>query len=309
MKHIRLALCAILLAGCAGQGRVEPELLTLDEGKLPAPNVTLRIPGLGPCTDNPDRSLRLDSKQPVTLLVHGCFGSAGRFRGLAQVLAFHGQQTACFSYDDRESLMRVSGRLAAALGQLAEETESKRITVIGHSQGGLIARKALVVERPDPVRASLLEARLVTVSAPFSGIAAANHCGNSVMRTVSLGLVALICRAVTGEKWSDITFTSEFIVHPGSLQPAVREHLKIDTEERLTAEFVFTIAEQRNTTIDSDPRTRLVELAAGHVEIVGNERVVPRKLIDTLQKNGIVNPTEPQRQAALGALLRKLYGP
>jgi hypothetical protein len=40
----------------------------------------------------------------VTILVHGCFGSAGRFRPLAQVYAFQGQQTACFSYNDRNRL-------------------------------------------------------------------------------------------------------------------------------------------------------------------------------------------------------------
>ena len=303
------AWAAILLAGCAARGGADPELLSIDAGRLPAPDVTLSIPGLGPCTDNPDRSLRLDSKQPVTVLVHGCFGSAGRFRGLAQVLAFHGQQTACFTYDDRESLMRVSGDLAASLARLSGEMASQRVTVIGHSQGGLIARKSLVVERPDPIRAGALEARLVTVSTPFAGIAAANHCGNATMRALSLGLVGLICRAITGEKWKDITYTSDFIVRPGSLQPAVREYLKIDTDERGTAESVFSIAEQRNAAIDADPRTRVLQIAAGHVEIVGDERGAPRKLIDALQEHGIVNPTEPERRAALDALLARLYGP
>ena len=308
MKRSALAAIA-LLAGCAAQGTLDPELQSIDESRLPPANVTLNIPGLGPCTDNPDRSLRFDARQPVTVLVHGCFGSSGRFRGLAQVLAFHGQQTACFTYNDRDSLMRASGQLAAALERLAQATDNRRVTVIGHSQGGLIARKSLVAGRPEPMRDARLALRLVTVSAPFSGIAAANHCGNPVMRTLSLGLVGLTCRLITGEKWSEITYTSEFIVRPGELQPQVREHLKIDTDERGTPEAVFSIAEQRNTAIDRDPLTRLVEVAAGHVEIVGDERVAPRKLIGILQDNGVIEPTGPDRRVALDALLLKLYGP
>ena len=308
MKRSALAAVA-LLAGCATQGPLDPELQSMDESRLPPANVTLSIPGLGPCTDNPDRSLRLDARQPVTVLVHGCYGSSGRFRGLAQVLAFHGQQTACFTYDYRDSMMQVSGNLAAALERLAQATDNRQVTVIGHSQGGLIARKSLVADRPAPLSDRGLALRLVTVSTPFAGIAAANHCGNATMRTLSLGLVGLACRLITGEKWSEITYTSEFIVRPGALHRQVREHLKIDTDESGTPESVFSLAEQRNAAIDRDPLTRLVEVAAGHGEIVGDHRVAPRKLIGILQDKGVINPTVPDRRAAFDALLSQLYGP
>ncbi|MEO7392718.1 MAG: hypothetical protein ABIU58_11120 [Ramlibacter sp.] len=308
-----------LLASCATQDTLDPEMRTIDQGKLPPANITLNIPGLGPCTDNPDRSLHLNSQQAVTVLVHGCFGSSGRFRGLAQVLAFHGQQTACFTYDDRDSMMLSSGQLTAALEQLAPKMNNKHVNVIGHSQGALIARKSLVVDRPDPIRNGDLQLRLVTVSGPFAGIASANQCGNPATRVLSLGLIGLMCKIATGDKWSEITYTSDFILQPGPLHKQVHDYLKIVTDERgscrrlnneacTETDDVFSLEEQRNAIIDRDPITRIVEVTAGHVEIVGDKRVAPVKLIAILQQYGILNLTEPQRMADLNLLLVKLYG-
>ena len=80
----------VLLSACATYEPLDPAFFQIDSGRLPATDITLNIPGLGPCTDNPDRRLRLNSSQPLHVLVHGCYGSSGNFRGLAQVLAFHG---------------------------------------------------------------------------------------------------------------------------------------------------------------------------------------------------------------------------
>ena len=49
------------------------------------------------------------------MLVHGCRGSAGHFRALAQLYAFHGQQAVCFAYDPGDSLVKASGELITAL--------------------------------------------------------------------------------------------------------------------------------------------------------------------------------------------------
>lgn len=308
-----------LLAGCATEATIDSELRAIDQAKLPPANITLNITGLGPCTDNPDRSLQLNSQQPVTVLVHGCFGSSGLFRGLSQVLAFHGQQTACFTYNDRDSMMLSSGQLNSALDQLAKKMDTRRMTVIGHSQGALIARKALVANRPDPIQNGDLKLRLVTVSGPFAGIASANQCGNPVTRVLTLGLIGPLCRIVTGDKWSEITYASEFILQPGSLHEQVQDYLKVVTNERGTcrrsqngacteSDEIFTLEEQRNAIIDRDPIAKIVEVSAGHVEIVGDRRVAPVKLIAILQQNGIINPTEPERTAKLNLLLTKLYG-
>jgi hypothetical protein len=77
---------------------------------------------------------------------------------------------------------------------------------------------------------------------------------------------------------------------PGALVPQVSRFLKIDTDERGTcrreesghcakADEVFSLAEQRNSTVESDARAQRVEIHAGHVEIVGDKRVAPTKLI------------------------------
>lgn len=315
-----LSLLAAALSACTTVRPIDdPALQTIDTAKLPAPDVALQIPGLGPCTDNPDRTLRLNASEPVHVLVHGCYGSSGRFRGLAQVLAFHGQQAACFTYNDRDSMMRSSAELVSALGQLARQTGNREVTVIGHSQGALVARKALVGDRADPLPGLGLNLRLVTVSGPFGGIESARACGNPVTRVLSLGLIAPMCLIATGDKWSEITYTAPFITQPGRLQGQVHDYLKIVTDERGTcrrveggrcaeSDDIFSLGEQRQPLIDDDPRTRLVQVAAGHVEIVGDERVAPVKLIDVLQRERVLNPTEPHRVAQLQQLLMRVYG-
>jgi hypothetical protein len=308
-----------LLTGCAATNRIDPELHSIDQGQLPEANISLNIPGLGPCTDNPDRALPLNAQQPVTVLVHGCFGSSGLFRGLAQVLAFHGQQTACFTYNDRDSMLRSSAQLNAALAQLGHQMQDKRVTVIGHSQGALVARKALVADRPDAISNRDLKLRLVTVSGPFAGIASANQCGNPLTRLLTLGLIAPMCHIVTGDKWSEITYNSPFILQPGALHAQVDGHLKVVTDERgscrrlkdgacMESDEIFSLQEQRNAIVDGDPLVKVVEVKAGHVEIVGDQRVAPSKLITVLQQNAIIKPTAPERTASLQRLLSQVYG-
>lgn len=287
MKSIAtlLTLCA-LLGGCASTEPIDPAYFEIEPGRLPQPDLSLSIPGLGPCTDNPDRTLHLNSSQPVNVLVHGCFGSSGQFRGLAQVLAFHGQQTACFTYDDRADLTHSATELRRAVNALAQQARLPRIAVIGHSQGALIARKSLTETLLMPTPNESTDLRLVTVSGPFSGIAAAQTCGKTWLYPLTLGLLPASCYIATGAKWSDITNTSRFIREPGTLVPQVSSYLKIDTDERgscrreiegrcVEDDEVFSLAEQRNPVAVTDSRTQRVEVLAGHVEIVGDKRVSP----------------------------------
>lgn len=311
-----MALAVLGLTACATPAPGEPPLLVIDGTHLPPANVSLTVPGLSHCTDSGDRTLRLNAQQPVTVLVHGCFSSAGRYRGMAQVLAFHGQQTVCFNYNDRDSLLRSAGQLDTALSALAKGLDKQPITVLGHSQGALISRKAMSAGQPGGEDASL---RLVTVSGPFGGIAAARHCGNRLWKTLSLGLVGPICQVVTGDKWSEITYTSPFIVDPPPLAARVTDFLKIETNESgscrtmrdgacVESDAVFSLAEQRNPAIDNDLRTKIVEVKAGHVEIVGNNRDGPVKLIAVLQEQGVIKPTAPHRQEKFSQLLTRLFG-
>jgi len=312
-----LVLLATAHMGCVP--RVPPRTQAASAHRNPG-DVILEIPSLGPCVDQADRRLFLDPNRPVTVLVHGCNGSAGRFQALAEVFAFHGQQAIGFTYNDRDSLATSAGQLARALETLAAAMHCQDFTVIGHSQGGLIARKALVMDGPPLMRAGGLRIRLVTISAPFAGIFAARHCGSPVARAVSLGMVVPICWIVTGDKWRDITYLSPFITAPGTLLPQVESHLKIETDERGTcrrtsadgqcaeSDLVFSLDEQRQAAVDSARGERTLTVKAGHVEIAGDFNVVPVKLIGILQQEGLLNTTEATRREALGLLLARLYG-
>lgn len=307
----------LMLGGCATSGKPDPAYYHMEQGNLPPADVSLNIPGLGPCTDNPDRTLRLNSSQPINVLTHGCFGSSGEFRGLAQVLAFQGQQTACFTYDDRDALDKSATALRNAVNRLAEQTRAPQIIVIGHSQGALIARRSLTdlpVAPPDRQP----DLRLVTISGPFNGIASAETCGRKWLGWATIGLVPLSCYIVTGAKWMDITYSSDFIRKPGTLIAEVGNYLKIDTDETgtcrreqdgrcLESDDVFSLAEQHNPEVEKDTRARRIEVGAGHVEIVGDKRVAPRKLISVLQQQGVLRPTAPDRTTEFNQMLARVY--
>jgi len=316
-KAVALA-CIITVAGCASTTEPPPELGYIDNTNLPAADLALNIPGLGPCTDNPDRTLHLNSTQPIVVLAHGCLASAGRFRSLAQVFAFHEQQSICFSYDDRDSLTVSATQLVTALDELASHMNNLQATVIGHSQGGLIARNAFTNERIQPLGADL-DLRLVTISSPYAGVAAADHCALPFARAVSLGLVVPICKVISGDKWHEITYASDFIRKPGTLIGQVGDFIKIVTDEHdscrrygdggrcIEDDYVFSPEEQYYPAVDNSPRVIPVEVKAGHSEIVGNATVTPDKLITILQQKDIMRATPAVKTVALNALLNMLY--
>ena len=307
------------LGGCSGSSLELVDPQPIEPARLPAPDVAVQIPQLGPCTDSEDHTLRFNSGYPVAILVHGCNGSAGRFRSLAQLYAFNGQQAVCFSYDDRDSLVESAGQLVTALETLAGHLRTRDVTVIGHSMGGLVARKAMERARPVGSRPDDLNLNLVTVSAPVAGIAVANPCGNRALHWLTLGAIPLICWAITGDNWYEITASSEFIQRPGPLRLSVQRYLKVVTDERDScrrrsatgscqeSDFIFSLPEQYHPAIDAYPQVTNVEVDAGHVEIVGYKDVPPRKLLAILQEQGLIAATLPERRAALERLLAQLY--
>lgn len=309
----------LFLVGCNSSYSYISEPQALDTSILPLPDKTIIIPNLSSCTDAEDKSISLNSTAPVTVLVHGCNGSAGRFRSLAQLYAFHGQQTVCFSYDDRDSLIDSAERLAVSLNKLSAETKTKSITVLGHSMGGLISRKALALDYKEMKSIHSKDIDLITVSAPFAGINAASHCGIEPLHWVSLGVVPSICWLITGDNWFEITSSSDFIKKPETLAPFVKRHIKIVTNEKntcrrknakgkcLESDDVFEVSEQYQSLVDSFPNVIDVQVKAGHVEIVGYKDVAPNKLVSILQEFGSLSYTPENKKTAFDYLLSKLY--
>ena len=317
--HLALSFIIAMLSACATPVPTDPEYAVIDDKNLPKPDFSANIANLSHCTSSTDTTIHLNSDKPVNIIVHGCFGSAALFRSLAEVFAFHGQQTVCFNYNDRDSLTQSSAELITAMTTLSTKMNFNQFTVIGHSQGGLISRRALIKDRDDRLQIKDTQLNLVTVSSPYAGIAAANHCGSTTMRWLTLGLVVPICKIISGDKWYEITNPSAFIQQPGSLLDQVAGHLKIVTDESGTCrqydekgvcvedDFVFSVKEQYFNKVDNAAIVDNILIAAGHAEIVGDYRVSPDKLIKILQDKGIMNNTPHEQKAQLSLLLKRIY--
>lgn len=308
-----------LLVGCVASKKATQEYIPIESSRLTPPDYSLNIPNLSPCTASTDHTIHINPDEPINIIVHGCYGSAARFRALAQVFSFHDQSAICFNYNDRDSMMKSSSQLIAALESLSSYMNNKKITIIGHSQGGLIARKSLIDSSYDFLYSEDKEIQLVTVSSPFAGIFISDHCESKTARLISLGLVIPICRMISGDKWDEITRNSNFIQNPGELLDNVEHHLKIVTDERgscrqynqkgkcLEDDYVFSTEEQYFHKIDASSKVKNIEISAGHVEIVGDHMTPPIKLIKILQDLGIINQTVPERKSELTFLLSVIY--
>ncbi len=299
---------------------IKQEYTPLENTKyLPKPDISVNIPSLSNCTYSNDSTINLNSNEPIIIIVHGCFSSAGRFRSLADVFALHGQQAICFEYNDRNSLTKSSSELISSLQKLSKETKKHDFSVISHSQGGLIARRAFINEREDKLIEDDIKVDLTTISAPFGGIQAASHCGSSTLAWLSLGLTKPICQLITGDKYTEIPPNSEFIQSPGTLIPNIKRHIKIVTDESNSCrryanngncaedDYVFSVEEQINKLVDEEVKLTSILSKAGHVEIVGDENISPQKLISILQDKGVMNTTPANLRKSLALLISKLY--
>ncbi|MCP5076723.1 MAG: hydrolase [Psychromonas sp.] len=256
----------------------------------------LYIQDLSSCDKRAKSALDINPQLPLIILVHGYNSPIGAFNKLSEALTLQGQQPVCFNYNDRNSLIETARTLNRSIRDVSKHLHTPQITLIGHSQGGLISRKASTLALNENISINL-----VTVSAPLAGIKSAKNCGNPLLRIASLGIHDLICWAISGDKWFEITDASDFIQQPGKLDNAIKSYLLIATDERnscrvvdvnnqcIEDDFVFSLNEQALPRIHNGLVVTRVKLKAGHVEIVGNENTVPYKLIRALQDNGIIN--------------------
>ncbi len=300
---------------CIGCASVKQAVVENDRGD------SLATDCLDGCDDFMQQTLWLETGKEVFILVHGCKASSGSFLILKDVFKSRGQQAICFSYNYRDSIEECADQLVAAIDSVNSLIRPPRITVVAHSQGGLVARRALIDRRPDNrvLIGAAPKIRLVTISSPFNGIKASSHCGITALHVVSGGATVLICQAIAGSTWSEINPSSEFINNPGKLSDLVVEHLKINTDERdicrsvdsegncRESDFVFALDEQYAERVDGDGRVHNVELKAGHAQVVGRPGKPPFTLIETLEKNDVLQMQTRLTYAEDVALLERLY--
>lgn len=277
-----------------------------------------RVPGLYPCSARGSGAVELDATRPLTVLVHGCRSSGERFKTLSQVFEARGQQTICFNYNDRDSINTSAMQLASALSSLQRRLAPQELTVLGHSQGGLIARRALQADLPRPlVTKEGFTYRLVTVSAPFSGINSSADCGKTWLHVLSLSVTVGVCLAVAGNKWPEIPPGSRFLRNPTPLVGT--RHLQIVTDERescrsrradgtcAVSDFVFGLDEQESAMVNASANLTQVRVRAGHAAVVGEDGAPPLRLIEVLQQEGVLAQTPVDEQDAVSELLSRLY--
>ncbi|MET0286606.1 MAG: hydrolase [Polyangiales bacterium] len=285
MKWMALGLWTVVLSACVG--------VRLPSAPVQVRDATVTLAGITGC----DGNSRLEPARPLAILVHGIHARDDAFARVAEAFRADGQQALCFHYDARASLLHSAGLLRTALAELTRTLRPTTVTLFGHSQGGLVARAALA-HQAQPLPAT--HVRLVTVSSPFAGIRIARACGSIPYHLVSFGVSYAVCRGISGDSWNQIHPGASMVLAPASLDPAVEGHLLVVTDERdscrrfsadglhcLQDDYVFSVQEQHNETIERDHRVTAASIEAGHVAVVGAQGM-PRELIEALQRHGLL---------------------
>jgi len=266
-----------------------------------------------PCLDSAGGPVHVRRDEDLVVLVHGCNSSIAKFKNLAEVFRARGQQAACFTYDDRDSLISVARELNVALDALRGQLGKGRITLIGHSQGGLIARHAATAVDQTPVQVT----QLVTISSPFSGIHAARDCGLMPLHIFTLGITVGVCQIIAGRKWTEIHDRAPFMLAPPALAPEIQRHLAVLTDETGAClvpgatpckhpDVVFSLQEQAVNYVN-ERRVQREVVRAGHTAIVGEEGRVPLVLIGLLEAEGILQSARSGDWEQRRAELERIY--
>lgn len=144
--------------------------------------------------------LRLDEEwrdapadTPLVVLVHGYNSRSSEMVALATSIRSKGFPVATFDYPNDQAIQMSADLLAEQLSNVAEMQSRRRVALVTHSMGGLVAR-AVVEDTHTGVKNV---SRLIMVSPPNQGSALAYF-------AMGLDLVEHVCRASAKERF-DIT--------------------------------------------------------------------------------------------------------
>jgi alpha-beta hydrolase superfamily lysophospholipase len=114
-----------------------------------------------------------DATRPVVVLVHGWDPEPGQMDPLGVELGRRGYSVVRWHWDWRANMEQCAEAFARGMQQLVAEQRLPALRIFTHSQGSLIARRALTTERSVTLAGSV-PIRLVSLAAPFGGFLSAN---------------------------------------------------------------------------------------------------------------------------------------
>ena len=106
-----------------------------------------------------------DSALPIVVLVHGFNSTPQRNDAVLEPIREAGFPCAGFSYPNDHSLGESAARLSRALKDLAATNAERRVVLVTHSMGGLVARACVEDPALDPGNVS----RLIQIAPPTHG--------------------------------------------------------------------------------------------------------------------------------------------
>ncbi len=206
--------------------------------------------------------MRVDAS-PVAVLVHGMNAGEDDLDPLAEYLDRIGYRVARFDYDDHEPLDASATELGGFVRALLPDQETSRLLVVGHSMGGLVARRAFTVGHA--ARLDRLDGltQLITVASPLNGLPIADG------SRADLGLGP--------ESFHDLGRRSPFVRAPGTLPRGVR-HVRVETAERgtqrrtargLRSDAMIPVRAQRNPVVDD--QAEVIRVEAGHLGVINTD--------------------------------------
>jgi pimeloyl-ACP methyl ester carboxylesterase len=109
------------------------------------------------------------SNRPLVVLIHGFNSSPERLAALRHAFHQAGYPTAALRYSSQETIAKSAALLSQELRQLAREQPNRKIALVTHSMGGLVARGAIENPTLDPGNVS----QLIMIAPPTHGTSCA----------------------------------------------------------------------------------------------------------------------------------------